>query len=45
MSGMMARLKMALFTWPSRVSVKMANWLTSAPVPAVLGAQIKGGMG
>ena len=41
---MMARLRIVIFTRRA-TSVTTANWVMSAPVPAVLGAQTMGGMG
>ncbi len=43
-SGMMTRLRMHIFIF-FRLSSNTANWLTSAPVPAVVGAQISGRIG
>ena len=44
MSGTRARPMMVIFTWRS-VSLTMQNWLTSAPVPEVLGIISSGGIG
>jgi len=43
-SGTTALLMMAIFTWAA-TSLMMANWDTSAEEPAVVGTQMRGGMG